>query len=91
MKDGYPQEDDLKKIENKNYLLYSKKKLSDGLWGIEHIRWGRQLWSICKVRKEHICVITGTEIKKGDSAYRPITNGGNRYERISKAFFEANQ
>ncbi|GAF85121.1 unnamed protein product, partial [marine sediment metagenome] len=34
--------------------------------------------------------MTGVEIKKGEQAYRPITNGGNRYERIAQAFFEAN-
>lgn len=70
------------------YLLYSLKKLGDGLYGLEHIRWGRQLWTICKVRKGHVCVITGKPIKKGEQAYRPITNGGNRYERIACAFFE---
>ena len=73
------------------YLLYSVKRLGEGLYGLEHIRWGRQLWTICKVRKDHKCVMTGVEIKKGEQAYRPITNGGNRYERIAQAFFEANK
>lgn len=72
------------------YLLYSLKKLGEGLYSLEHIRWGRQLWTICKVRKDHKCVITGAEIKKREQAYRPITNAGNRYERIAKAFFKAN-
>ena len=73
------------------YLSYSLVMLGEGLYGLEHIRWGRQLWTICKVRKDHKCVITGVEIKKREQAYRPITNGGNRYERISEAFFESNQ
>ena len=73
------------------YLVYSLKYLCEGLVGLEHIRWGRQLWSICKLRKDHKCVMTGAEIKKGEQAYRPITNAGNRYERIAKAFFEANR
>jgi hypothetical protein len=76
---------------SKDYLLYSLKKLGDGLYGLEHIRWRRQLWTICKVRKDHKCVMTGKSIKKGEDAYRPITNRGNRYERISKAFFKANR
>ncbi len=74
-----------------HYRLYSIKYLDEGLIGLEHIRWGRQLWTICKIRKDHKCVITEKLIKKGEQAYRPITNGGNRYERISKAFFEANR
>jgi len=75
----------------KYYLLYSLIKIGEGLYGLEHIRWGRQMWTICKVRKDHKCVMTEEPIKKGEQAYRPITNAGNRYERISKAFFEANR
>ena len=71
------------------YLSHSITKIGDGLFGLEHIRWGRQIWCEAKMRKEHQCVITGATIRKGDYAYRPITNAGNRYERISKAFFEA--
>lgn len=81
-----------KKIrKNIYYRMYSLKKWGEGLYGLEHIRWGRQLWSICKARKDHKCVITGKLMKKGEQVYRPITNGGNRYERIAQAFFEANR
>ncbi|GAI53761.1 unnamed protein product [marine sediment metagenome] len=73
------------------YLKYSLTKLGEELYGLEHIRWGKQLWAMCKVRKDHVCVITGKPIKKGEDAYRPITNGGNRYERISPEFFEVNK
>ncbi len=73
------------------YILDSLKQLDEGFYGLKHIRWGRQLWTICKVRKDHKCVITGKPIKKGEQAYRPITNGGNRYERIIPEFFEANR
>lgn len=76
---------------SRHYLLSSLKRISEGLYGLEHIRWGRQLWCLCKVRKDHKCVITGEHIKRGEQAYRPITNGGNRYERIAQAFFEANR
>ena len=75
----------------RDYLLYSLVEFGEGLYGISHIRWGRQMWSMSKVRKDHLCAITGTKIKKGEYAYRPITNAGNRYERITKAFFEANR
>lgn len=75
----------------RDYLLYSLKQLGEGLYDLEHIRWRRQLWTICKVRKNHSCAITSQEIKKGEQAYRPITNRGNRYERIAKGFFEANR
>jgi hypothetical protein len=78
-------------MKNIYYRMYSLKKLCEGLYSLEHIRWGRQLWSICKVRKDHKCVMTSEQIKKGEQAYRPITNGGNRYERIAQAFFEANR
>jgi len=70
------------------YLPHSIKRLGEGLYGLEHIQWGRQLWSKCKVRKDHKCVMTSKVIKKGEQAYRPITNGGNRYERIDTTFFE---
>ena len=73
------------------YLLYSLTRLGEGLYGLEHIRWGRQLWTICKVRKDHLCVMTSKQIREGEKAYRPITNGGNRYERIDTTFFEANR
>lgn len=73
------------------YLLHTKKQLGDGLYGLKNRRWGRQLWSIVKVQKKHRCVITGELIEKGSLAYRPITDRGNRYERIAKAFFEANK
>ena len=74
------------------YILDSVTRLDEGLYGLRHVRWGRQLWTICKVRKDHKCVITGKAIKKGEQAYRPITtNGGNRYERIVPEFFEAKE
>jgi len=72
------------------YLLRSLVRMGEGLYGLEHIRWGRQMWTLCKVRKDHVCVMTGEIIEKGKEAYHPITNSGNRYERIAKTFFEAN-
>jgi len=58
------------------------------LYGLEHIRYGRQVWSLCKMKKPHKCIITNKDIEKGTEAYRPLTNAGNRYERISREIFE---
>ncbi len=73
----------------KHYLVDSFISVADGLFRLRSVRWGMQLWASCKVRKKHLCVITGDLIRVGEQAYRPITNQGNRYERISaKAFIE---
>lgn len=55
-----------------------------GLEVLSNARWGRQLWVEVKVRKEHKCVITGLRIIKGATVFRPLSNAGNRYERISQ-------
>ena len=39
-------------------------------------------WSLCKVRKETVCYLTGRRIMAGTLAYRPITNGKMRMHRI---------
>lgn len=77
--------------KQRDYLIYSIQKVSKGLIGIEHRYYGRQFWAKAKTRKNHRCVMTDTIIKKGEFAYRPITNAGNRYERIHLCFFKANQ
>lgn len=71
-----------------DYTLYSKKQINEGLYSLEHVKWYRQWWTKCKVRKDHKCAITERPIKKGSEAYRPITNCGNRYHRICVAFFD---
>lgn len=47
-----------------------------------HFRWGEQLWVLAKMRthKRDACMICGAPV--GDLAFRPITNKGNRMERI---------
>ncbi len=59
------------------------KTLDEGLYGLEHSRWGRQLWVHTKVRKRHKCAVTGVWIYPGEPAYRPLSNAGNRMVRIS--------
>ena len=39
-------------------------------------------WSLCRVRKETVCYLTGRRIKAGSLAYRPVTNGEMRMKRI---------
>jgi hypothetical protein len=43
---------------------------------------GEQMWTECKVKKHKKCLVTGMDLA-GKFAYRPITNSGNRMERIS--------
>lgn len=65
------------------------KILSDGVVAINHERYGRQLWSKSKLTKRHkndACAICGLSV--GDTAFRPVTNKGNRYERICTRHFE---
>lgn len=45
----------------------------------------QDIWDRGTARKVSICQVTGEEIKKGDSSWRPITNGNNRMHRISDA------
>lgn len=59
------------------------KTINDGLMVLRHIRFKRQLWTTVKMKKKHICVITGDIIEKKCFAYRPLSNRGNRYHRIS--------
>ncbi len=55
-----------------------------GLYGLTCDLYTSQLWSDCKCRKDHRCVVTGDNIKKGTKCFRPVTNGYNRYHRISQ-------
>lgn len=59
------------------------RKRADGIYLLTHYRHGLQIWTSCKVRKFHICHVTHASIKKGDIAFRPVTNLGNRMNRIS--------
>lgn len=46
-------------------------------------KYGQHIWTLIKLRKDTICVEMNIKIPKGSMAYRPITNGYNRMERIS--------
>ena len=70
------------------YFWDRRCRFNAELYGLSHIRHGNQLWALCKVRKPHVCAITDQPIKKGEQAYRPVTNAGNRYERIAAKVFD---
>ncbi len=41
------------------------------------------IWTLCSTKKEHVCKYTGDTIPKGEKAFRPLTNGYNRMDRLS--------
>lgn len=67
-------------------MLTAPKEVYDaGIVRLSHLRWGNQIWCKGKIRKEHRfnCAVSRIRLKKGDEAFHPITNKGNRGERIS--------
>ena len=59
--------------------------VGEGLIGLTDSEFGNQLWARCRMRKAHICQILKRTIRKGEQAYRPVTNKGNRMRRISES------
>jgi len=49
---------------------------------LENAQFGKCLWILCKVRGQRDCVATGTPLQ-GCDAYRPNTDKGNKFHRIS--------
>ncbi len=43
------------------------------------------VWHVAKANKDHMCAAGWGNIHKGSGCWRPITNGNNRYHRISAA------
>ncbi len=58
-----------------------KERWSDGIV-ILFSRYGEQMWTLVKVRKEHKCAYSNIPISKGSFAWKPVTHGYNRMERI---------
>jgi hypothetical protein len=67
---------------NKRGYFSTIERPGDGLALITHFRFGQKLWALCKTRsrKTNECVLCGNTV--GSLSYRPITNGGNRMDRI---------
>ncbi len=61
---------------------------TEGIAVLDHARYGRQVWTRGKARKDCRCAVTGRLIRKGRLAYRPLTNQHNRRERIAPAEIE---
>jgi hypothetical protein len=58
------------------------ERLSDGLFGIES-RYGQQLWSAGKTRKDTRCARCRKDIKKGTNAFRTVNaSTQNRNDRL---------
>lgn len=58
-----------------------RERLADGLYGVA-TDFGAQVWSRAKLRKAKQCRVCGRRMLVGDRAYRPITNGQNRWHRM---------
>ena len=60
-----------------------EKKLAEDLFILSHPEHGTKMWSLCRLRKRHTCTLSRVVIEKGEKAFRPITNGYDRMNRIS--------
>ena len=65
---------------SQNYKLVAE--MGPTLVVLESREFPPKMWTECTVRKYHRCVACNGNIKKGRRAYRPITNGNNRMDRI---------
>lgn len=57
----------------------------EGIAIIRSAEYGFQVWALgsTNVRKDHICVLCVRRVKAGtEKMYRPLTNRGNRMDRI---------
>ena len=65
---------------------YLEKRQAEGIVTL-YCSGFRDLWTRARIRgRERRCVVTGDALKSGDFAWRPITNGSNRMDRISDAW-----
>lgn len=63
------------------YQVETVSVLAEGLVGLRTDA-GKQLWTLVKIRKARECSVCRGKIDKGSEAFRPLTNGNNRYHRI---------
>lgn len=56
--------------------------INEGMVQLESARWGLQLWCQGKIRKSKACIECDWEFAPGAEMYRPVTNAGNRADRI---------
>jgi hypothetical protein len=53
------------------------------------VRMSGTLWVLCRARRSGTCKLSGSVILPGDRVYRPLTNSGFRWWRVTKAALEA--
>lgn len=59
------------------------KRLSEKIVVLESEEYGQQLWTMCRIRANKECYISGLPLK-GRDAFRPIgSEKNNRMERLS--------
>ena len=63
---------------------------STGLVRLSSQKHGQQLWTLGKMRGHmRICEVCRRDLRSGDDAYRPMTNGYNRSLRICVSCIDA--
>lgn len=62
--------------------------MSAELIALNMVRYSKQFWCKCKIREIKTCKYCKIELK-GKSAFRPVTNLGNRMMRICEACMES--
>ena len=67
--------------------FWIEKRLTEGVYLIS-ADGHKALWSRCKLRKPRACAATGTQLAKGEIAYRPTGNQLYRYRRLSQTYVE---
>ena len=66
-------------------MYYFDRRLGDGIVKL-FANGYRDLWTRVRIRgMDKRCMVTGEVLKSGVHAWRPITNGNNRMDRISDA------
>lgn len=56
--------------------------------GQDFVLYGGRLWLKAKVRKATWCWLTDAPILPGDEAYRPLSNGSDRYRRVKASTWD---
>lgn len=65
------------------HLYKIVRKIDEGLYLLRHPRWGQQIWELSKLTKKKLKQ-SCSQCRENLTlySYRPLTNGGNRMERI---------
>ncbi len=72
----------------KEYTKCVVTRFNSDLVGIDDLRWGKQLWTICRPRKTHRKFCSACWMYS-EVMYRPSTNRGNRGDRLCPGCIDA--